>query len=178
MDGLKRFGIELKKNIKDISPYIPIINQVGKGLIFGIFPNSVFAIGEEIGWRGFLWNEIKNWGFWKSSLFIGLLWGIWHIPLVLDGYNYSSNTGIGSFMMIIFCILLTPVMNLIREKTNSVIGPAVFHGSLNAFANLPLIFTTGLNEIYVGIYGIAGFSILAIINFILFFYLKFSNKKH
>lgn len=52
-----------------------------QALIAGITVNAVAAFGEELGWRGLLQKELGVMGFWKSSVVIGLIWGVWHAPL-------------------------------------------------------------------------------------------------
>jgi len=44
------------------------------------------ALGEEIGWRGFLVPELfKTMGFTSAALFSGVVWACWHYPLVIWG---------------------------------------------------------------------------------------------
>lgn len=39
-------------------------------------------LGEELGWRGFMLPRMEqNYGALKSSLFIGVMWALWHLPL-------------------------------------------------------------------------------------------------
>jgi len=66
------------------------------GLFAGDTLNALFGFGEEAGWRGYLLHEWKHMQFWKASLFIGLIWGIWHAPLILLGYNYPQHSPTGS----------------------------------------------------------------------------------
>src|SRR5690625_5122017 len=71
-------------------PFHPIWLLAGQSLIGGITINAIFAFGEEIGWRGFLLREFQLLGFWKASLLIGIIWGVWHEPLILFArHNYS-----------------------------------------------------------------------------------------
>lgn len=103
-----------------------------QGLFAGITINAVAGFGEELGWRGFLQKELSYMNFWKSSAIIGLIWGIWHAPIILQGHNYPQHPVEGVFMMIIFCLLLSPIFSYIRLKSKSVIAAVIAHGSLNA----------------------------------------------
>ena len=85
-------------------------------------------LNEEIGWRGLLQRELGFMEFWKSSLTIGVIWGIWHAPIILQGHNYPEHPVIGVFMMTIWCILLAPIFSYIRLKSKSVIAAAIMHG--------------------------------------------------
>ena len=53
------------------------------GLLAGLTINAVAGFGEELGWRGFLQNEFRYMSFWKSSIVIGMIWGVWHAPITL-----------------------------------------------------------------------------------------------
>ena len=90
------------------------------GLVAGMTVNALFAFGEESAWRGFLHRCLEGTGFWKKCLFIGFVWGLWHAPIILMGHNYPEHPVAGVFMMIAFCMLFTPVMVFIREKSGSV----------------------------------------------------------
>ena len=49
------------------------------------------AIGEEIGWRGFLLPRLQpSLGIFGAALFIGIAWGVWHLPadwIGMKGYG-------------------------------------------------------------------------------------------
>lgn len=128
-----------------------------QGIVAGITINAVVAFGEEVGWRGFLQRELSSMGFWKSSIVIGVIWGFWHAPLILQGHNYPENPVPGVFMMVIFTVLLSPLFSYIRLKAKSVLAAAIFHGSLNALLGLALIIVMGGNDLLIGGTGLAGF---------------------
>lgn len=49
------------------------------------------AIGEEAGWRGFLQEAlVERFGWINSALLVGLIWGLWHLPLNLAGYTMPN----------------------------------------------------------------------------------------
>ncbi|MEM3475699.1 MAG: CPBP family intramembrane glutamic endopeptidase [Candidatus Bathyarchaeia archaeon] len=112
-------------------------------LLAGITINAVAGFGEELGWRSFLLKELAYTGFWKSSIIIGFIWGVWHALLVIQGHTYPQHPIEGLFMMIIFCILFSPIFNYIRLKSKSVITTVIMHGSLNGTAGLPLLIIKG-----------------------------------
>jgi uncharacterized protein len=164
---------ELSKIQSDLARtpnYIFIFTGIAQALIAGITINAVFAFGEELGWRGFLQKELAILGFWKSSIIIGLTWGVWHAPLILQGHNYSQHPKLGVFMMIICTLLMAPIFNYVRIKSNSVIAVSIMHGTLNAIAALPIILVQGGNDLTVGITGLSGFIALIVVNLYFFIY--------
>ena len=122
-------------------------------------------------------NQLGSSGFWKSSALIGLVWGVWHAPLILHGHNYPQHPIGGVFMMIAWCLLLSPLFSYIRLKSKSVIAAAVLHGSLNGTAGLALIMVGGGSDLVVGITGAAGFIVLAVLNLCIFLYERHDSMR-
>ncbi|MDX1671636.1 MAG: CPBP family intramembrane glutamic endopeptidase [Balneolaceae bacterium] len=145
-------------------PVLLIGVSILAALLFGPTINAVPALGEELGWRGFLQHELRPLGFWRSSLIIGLIWGIWHFPLIIAGYNYPQHPVAGVFMMTLFTAGLSPIFAYLTEKSGTVIAAAVIHGTLNAIAGLPLFFLVGGNDLLKGTTGVAGIGIILLLN--------------
>ncbi len=158
---------QMKDQLADL-PIHPIWIVLVQGLFAGVTVNAIAAFGEELGWRGFLLKELDFMNFWKTSIIIGAIWGVWHIPLILQGHNYPQNPILGVFMMIIWTILLTPIFCYIRIKSKSVIPAAIMHGTINATAGISILLVKGGSELLVGVTGAAGFITLIIINILIF----------
>ncbi len=62
-------------------------------LPLGAFVNLVPALGEELGWRGWLLPKLLPLGTVPALLVSGVVWRLWHAPLVLLGYNYPDAPG-------------------------------------------------------------------------------------
>lgn len=138
----------------------------------GLTINAVFAFGEEAAWRGYLMHVLDDMGFWNRSLLIGFIWGIWHAPIILMGHNYPQHPVAGVFMMIAFCILLTPIMNFFREKSGSAVVAAIAHGVINATAGVSLMYLTTQNDLLYGATGLAGFLALIVLDLCILAYQK------
>ena len=121
---------QMSQSIPDIDAYKLLAITIVSGLSAGITINALFAFGEEIAWRGWLLKQFEGVTFLKASLIIGVFWGIWHAPLIAMGHNYAQHPFIGLGMMIVCCVLLTPVIQYIRVKSKSVITAAIFHAML------------------------------------------------
>lgn len=147
-----------------------------QGLIAGFTINALAAFGEELGWRGFLLNAFKEMKFIKASLIIGLIWGFWHAPLILMGHNYPQHPQFGVLMMIILCILISPLLLYITLKSKSVIAAAIMHGTMNATAGISIMAIKGGNDLTSGIAGFAGFITFTLFLIIIFLYDYFISK--
>jgi len=151
-------------------PFHPFWFTLLQGLVAGITINAIAGFGEELGWRGLLQKEFGYMGFWKPSVIIGVIWGIWHAPLILHGHNYPQHPVAGVLMMTIWCALVAPIFSYVRLKANSVIAAAIIHGSLNATYGLSLMVVKGGNDLTIGVTGLAGFIVLAFVNLGLLLY--------
>lgn len=105
---------------------------LGGMVAIGATVNAVAGFGEEFGWRGYLLWELAPLGFWKASLAIGTVWGVWHAPLIVTGYNYPSFPIVGVFALTIACIAMSPLFIYIVIRSESVLPAAIFHGVFNA----------------------------------------------
>lgn len=150
--------------------------SVVSGLFTGITLNAVFGFGEEIAWRGFLMKEFKDKRFLTAALWIGLIWGLWHAPIILNGHNYPEHPVAGVFMMVVFCLLLTPILMYFRQKGGSVIVPAIMHGTFNAVVGLSAMVVTLANDLLYGAAGLAGFLVLLAVDLCLYLYDRFISK--
>lgn len=62
--------------------------------------SAIPAIGEELGWRGFIQGPlIGHFGSWGGVILLGLGWSLWHLPALLAGYNYPEHPLIGAFLI-------------------------------------------------------------------------------
>jgi len=106
---------------------------------FAALLNGVLALGEEIGWRGWLLPTLRPLGTWPALLISGAVWGFWHSPLILLGYNFGQPNLLGVGLMIGGCVFYGVLLGWLRLRTGS-IWPAVFaHGAFNAAAGFLLL---------------------------------------
>jgi len=157
-------------------PFVFALLQIVNSLILGCTINAILAFGEELGWRGYLLKALQDKWFLLVSLIIGFVWGVWHFPLILLGHNYPQHPVAGVGMMVIFCLLLTPMMIYIVIKSKSMITAAIFHGVLNAISGISLMFLSGGNDLTNGITGLAGFIVLLLANFAFYLFDKHIAK--
>lgn len=130
---------------------VMILINVLSSLFYGPFINALPALGEETGWRGFLYPQLKaRFGRRKGRLLGGFIWGSWHWPLIwLIGYEYGAAAGNPSGYfgfpfsgMLLFCVITIGwgiMHDWLYEKSGTIWAPALFHGAINAAATLPLL---------------------------------------
>ncbi len=148
-------------------PLLLLLN-LAQAIGFGATVNAVAGTGEELGWRGFMLRELAAKGFWTSSLIIGVAWGFWHAPLILQGHNYPEYPLLGVFLMTLFCILLSPLFSWVTVKCRSAVAAGVMHGVFNASAGFSIIYLSDHIEPFTGIMGLLGLASLAVANLVLF----------
>jgi len=137
---------------------------MAQALLLGAVVNTVIlTFSEELGWRGYLYDLWRGMGFWRASLLTGVIWGIWHAPMIyLYGHNYPDNRVLGVGLFVIFCTLLSPIITLIRERGKSVWAAGIFHGTFNALGGLTVLMVGNAAFPWNGAVGIGGFAMLAI----------------
>lgn len=130
-----------------ISYPIYILITVASSVTYAPAINIFLAVGEEAGWRGFLYPQLKA-KFSKRTAWIigGVIWGMWHWPLIgLIGYEYGSDYfGFPVLGMLAFCVItvaLGIISDWLYEKSGCIWIPALFHGAFNAVGTLPLMIT-------------------------------------
>ena len=161
---------------KLMTPAFMIITTVISGLLAGATINALFAFGEEYGWRNYLVSALKEKKFVCASIFIGIVWGIWHFPLILLGHNYPQHSVAGVFMMVIFCVLASFVELYLVLKAKSVFPAAIFHGTINAVAGLNVLLIKGGNDLINGAAGLSGFILISIVIAIIYVFDRYVLK--
>jgi uncharacterized protein len=115
--------------------------QLAFAIILAPFINILFALGEELGWRGFLLPKLMPLGQWKAMLLSGVIWGFWHAPTtLLHGYNFPLHPYLGVLVMIFGCTLLGTILSWLYLSTRSPWVTALGHGAVNAAPGLALYF--------------------------------------
>ena len=116
--------------------------------------NMFPALGEEAGWRGYMMPRLKaRFGLLNGRLLGGVVWGVWHWPLMLlVGYEYGTNylgaPVLGLVVLCVVCFALNSLLDLLYEKTGCIWVPAIAHGAFNAIAALPQVLITPADAYY------------------------------
>ncbi|WP_460799101.1 lysostaphin resistance A-like protein [Microbacterium sp. GXF0217] len=128
--------------------------------------NAVMAFGEELGWRGFLLPALRQYGTWPALLISGAIWGLWHAPVILLGYNFGRTDLTGVLFMVGGCVGWGILLGWLRLRSASV-WPAVFaHGAINAAAGTVLMLAAAGADVdmaLAGPLGVAGWIACALV---------------
>ena len=100
-------------------------------------PVTLFTFGEEYGWRGYLLPRLLSLGEIRASVLLGVIWGVWHLPLIMAGLNYP---GVNVWLAIIIFTFVTVALSFTYTwfyvaSSGSVLVAAVFHASTNQFSD-------------------------------------------
>ena len=99
----------------------------------GVLQSLSAAIGEEIGWRGFLVPELAHeMSFARVSLLSGTIWAAWHLPVLLFAdYNSGTNRWYALTCSTVTMMSLSFIAAWLRMKSESVWPASVLHASHN-----------------------------------------------
>lgn len=114
--------------------------------------------GEEFGWRGYLQLRIAPGRPLLAALATGVIWGLWHLPVNLRGYNFPGQPGLGMVVFTVSTVLLSVIFGWIRQRSGSIWAPSLAHAATNtigASLMLMLFFGAG-NPLFVAYLGILG----------------------
>jgi membrane protease YdiL (CAAX protease family) len=148
--------------LRALAPMLDVIIPVQ--IVIGSAINAVaLTFTEELGWRGYLYDLWRRFGFWRTALATGFVWGVWHAPAIyFFGLNYPDNRLIGIPIFIVFCTLTAPIMTLIRDRGRATWAAGIAHGTINAVGGLTALVISDASFPWAGIVGIGGFVALAL----------------
>lgn len=132
-------------------------------VVAGFTVNGLFAFGEEYGWRGWLADELRPLGALRANLLTGVLWGLWHAPLILMGFTYPGYERLGPAIMVAWCVPASFLLWRAREVTGTLLAPAVLHGAINAFAGVFAIVLVDPNPLVAAPAGLIGAAVVAVV---------------
>jgi membrane protease YdiL (CAAX protease family) len=144
--------------------HVLLVLQVVQGALMGPLLNAPIIFGEEWGWRGYLLPRLLPLGQWRAFLIGGVIWGLWHAPLILLGYNYAQHPVAGILFFTVVCVLLGTLLGWMRLATGSIWPAVLAHGSINALGTVVAVLgyeDKPLDTALVGLTGWPGWLVLA-----------------
>ena len=105
-----------------------------------ILAAGLTAVGEEIGWRGFLWPLLRRRrSFLVTSLVVWIIWFLYHVPLILLGW-YGTREGLPAFAVAVAGF--TMFVGVLTDRSNSIWPSVVAHGAWNGLVATGFALTT------------------------------------
>src|SRR5579885_620856 len=103
--------------------------------IYGVIRSTSSALGEEIGWRGFLFPRlVGRVGFTVGCVLTGCIWALWHYPgLLFADYNAGTKPAYALSCFTLMVIADSFIMGWLRLKSGSLWPAAILHASHNLF---------------------------------------------
>jgi membrane protease YdiL (CAAX protease family) len=129
-------------------------------IIVGTFMSVLSALGEELGWRGFLVPKLaEGLTFTRTAIVVGIIWASWHVPLII-GADYNGGTS-AAYSIACFAVMVVAIsfpMTWLRLRSRSVWPTVLLHASHNLFIQgfFDRVTTdTGITKYMVGEFGAA-----------------------
>lgn len=156
-----------------------LLIQTLQGVILAPILNAIPILGEEFGWRAYLQPKLMPMGPRKALVMTGIIWGVWHAPIIAMGYNYGNfdpnywgAPWSGIVMMTLGTIWLGIFFGWLTLKADSVWPAVIGHAVLNGTAAISLYMTRGtplllLGPTPVGLVGGIGFITVGVLIFVI-----------
>jgi uncharacterized protein len=174
------FVTALVCHMLSIREFLPLSTSIFQMIII-LFIGFFGAMGEEIGWRGYLLPALLEKNVSHTYLIVGCVWGLWHLPLVIFGGYYKTDSiyfmGVTYFVSI---LSLSFFISYFSSRLKSLWPAVIIHSSHNFFFQtfFPQIFFTheGTNGKWWEIIGAdCGWLIAILYTIVSYFYFKHST---
>ena len=150
--------------------WLLLVIALVSGIVGGFSFNAIAALGEEAGWRGWWASQRQGQNFWVNAVVIGTLWGLWHLPINMVGYNYPGvNRVAACSMFVVYCICAGSLLLELRNRSHSIYPAAVAHSTINGLVGICALFMDSSPTMWL-VYsptGVVGCVILVVITLVL-----------
>lgn len=124
-----------------------ILIQVTQAVLLAPLLNALPTLGEEFGWRAYLQPKLMPLGWRRAMVWMGVIWGVWHWPILALGYNYGLDYAgapwWGMLAFVWFTFTFGTLLGWLTIRGGSVWPAVIGHGALNGIAALPALFVQG-----------------------------------
>lgn len=132
----------------------------------GMIRSSASALGEEIGWRGFLVPQLaQSCSYTTTALITGVVWSLWHYPiLIFADYNAGTPVWYGLTCFTVMVVSSSFIYTWMRLKSGSLWTGVLLHASHNLFIQSffdPITTNTGRTPYVIGEFG-SGLAIISV----------------
>jgi uncharacterized protein len=131
--GLERFAPPESGAFAAHAPLVRLALSVAIMATVGTVMSAITAAGEELGWRGYMLTRLIDAGVPRPILVSGLIWGAWHVPLILSGqYAAGRYPWLSALLFVPGVVSAGYVAARVRLASGSVWPAVVFHSAWNA----------------------------------------------
>ena len=159
-DGLQR---QLAK-LRAVPAFAILGIALAGSLVAAVTINLPFMLGEELGWRGYLWQRTAHWSGLRRMLFTGVCWGLWHAPLIAVGHNYPGEPVLGIAMMVLLCLAMAVLFDWTRTRSRTIWSSCLLHGIINGSAGATILFMWAGHPLVGSVAGLAGVIAITILS--------------
>jgi membrane protease YdiL (CAAX protease family) len=135
-----------------------------QSVLLAPFVALLIAFGEEYGWRGYLQSELVKLGRVRGILLVGVIWGLWHAPIIAMGHNYPGEPILGILLMTLYTIALAYFFGFAVLVSGSIWLAAWLHALNNqvvSFLNLMVVRVDDpVLSFGIGVYGLIGWALV------------------
>jgi uncharacterized protein len=133
-------------------PWMFIVPFIVNGFIHG-------GLSEEFGWRGYVLPRFQaKWNALVSSLVLGIIWGVWHLPLIKAGVSFTNSVAELLLWQTLVAVFFTWIFN---NTNGSILAVVLFHAMANSASEI--VWCCGPSPWYFyGVYLLAGLLIVII----------------
>ncbi|MFK7811239.1 MAG: CPBP family intramembrane glutamic endopeptidase [Maribacter sp.] len=139
------------------SPFV-LLTMIVLLSIVGVVKNIGSTLGEEIGWRGFFIYELRKlFSFGGVSIISGLIWAIWHWPIIFLIYKGSGSLLLHITAFTVMIVAISVILAYYTFKSKSLWPAALFHSVHNIFIQkifTPLTITNDNSHFWIDEYGL------------------------
>jgi membrane protease YdiL (CAAX protease family) len=139
--------------------------------LIGPVLNLPIFLGEEVGWRAFMMPRLLQKPKKYAFIISGVIWSLWHAPIIAMGHNYPGYPIIGNLLFILFCIPAGYIFYYFYTKSGSVFIPALMHGAMNKATMIMVVYCVDekkIHPLYDGAAGITGVIVFSVAAFIIY----------
>jgi uncharacterized protein len=126
-----------------VSPWLFVLLQTLQAIIIAPLINSFFTFGEEFGWRGYLLPKLMPLGGRMAVLVSGVIWGVWHWPVIAMGHNYGLDypgaPWLGMLAMVWFTFVAGIFLSWVTLRSASVWPAVIGHAAINGIAGIAFL---------------------------------------
>lgn len=151
-------------------------------LVIAPLVNGFFTFGEEFGWRGYLQPKLMVLGGRRAMLLMGLIWGVWHWPVIFMGYEYGFDYPgapyVGPVQFVFIAFVLGSFTGWVALRGRSVWPAVIAHAMFNGFAAVAVLFLRGEPNPLLGPLPVGVIAAIPLGAFVLYLYLSPNALRH